>query len=148
MSTTKFPLAVLHYLSLFVLAVSVVASPFVFGWNGVSSTNDVAVDESSPHTSEQRTRVMESEVITATRRGFEPAAITRPQGKFILMIDNGSGTDLTFRFSRETGESIHNITSSREQLDWNEVVDLEPGEYVLTERDHPDWTCLIRITAR
>lgn len=90
---------------------------------------------------------MESESVTVTGRGFEPAAITRTQGKFILVVDNRSGTDLSLRFSRETGESVHEIRSSRDQLDWNEVVDLKPGRYVLTEVNHPSWACSVVITA-
>lgn len=64
------------------------------------------------------------------------------------MVDNRSGSNLNFRFSRLTGESLHEITSSQEELDWNDVVDLRPGRYVLTERDHPNWNCSITITAR
>lgn len=97
---------------------------------------------------EKRHALIESEIVTATRRGFAPAVITRPQGKFILMIDNRSGGDLRFHLSRETGEQLHEIRSSQEQLDWNEVLDLQPGRYVLTTPDHPQWTCVISITAR
>jgi hypothetical protein len=151
MSTKSYSMRVVKYLSLLVLGLSLVGSAFVFASKSGSGSNQIANLNGSEKThadSEHRRSLIESEVITATRRGFEPAAISRPQGRFILMIDNRSGTDLNFRFSRETGESIHEIGSSREQLDWNEIVDLQPGRYVLTERDHPDWTCSIRITAR
>lgn len=97
---------------------------------------------------ERRHTLIESESLTVTRRGFAPALITRAQGEFILMVDNRSGLDLNFRFSRETGEPLHEIRTSQQELDWNEVLDLQPGTYVLTERDHPEWKCLIRITAR
>ena len=107
---------------------------------------EVVAPRSSERTENGRTFI-ESESVTVTRRGFEPVAITRTQGKFILVVDNRSGIDLSLRFSRETGESVHEIRSSRDQLDWNEVVDLRPGRYVLTEVNHPSWACNIVITA-
>src|SRR5215475_5623746 len=76
---------------------------------------------------EQRHSSMEVEIVTATRRGFDPLVISRPKGKFILMVTNRSGDDLDFRFSRQIGESVHEIKSSRQELDWNEIVDLTPG---------------------
>jgi hypothetical protein len=64
------------------------------------------------------------------------------------MVDNRTGHDLNFRLARDAGELLHEIPSSREQLDWNEVLDLQPGRYVLSELNHPEWTCSITITAR
>ncbi len=95
-----------------------------------------------------RVTVVETELITVTRRGFEPRNITRSEGKFILMVENRIWQNLTLRFSRDTGESLHEITSSREKPDWNEVQDLRPGRYVLTEQNHPRWECAVTITAR
>lgn len=97
---------------------------------------------------QKRITSLESEIITTTARGFEPAQITRPEGKFILMIDNPTATELDFRLSRDNGQPLHEIRSTREEPDWNEILDLRPGRYVLTERSHPQWTCSVTITAR
>jgi hypothetical protein len=97
---------------------------------------------------QRRSSVIETELITVTRRGFEPTTISRPEGKFILMIENPAWRNLNLRFSRDSGESVNQIRASREEPDWNEVQDLRPGRYVLTEQNHPEWTCLITITAR
>jgi hypothetical protein len=97
---------------------------------------------------EKRSTLIESEIITTTPRGFEPAEITRPEGQFILMIDNRSEIELDFRLLRENGQPLHEIRSTRQEPDWNEVLDLRPGRYVLIELDHPQWTCSITITAR
>jgi len=46
----------------------------------------------------QRTRPIadfEAELITITPHGFEPREIMRPQGRFLLMIDNRSGVAAT-----------------------------------------------------
>ena len=148
MSTNIHSVANPKYLGLLVLAVSIGAFVLVYGRKSVSSANELAVAEGSRLQAEQQTGLIESEVISVTRRGFEPTAISRAAGKFILMVDNRSGAELNFRFSRETGERIHEIKSTQQELDWNDVVDLRPGRYLLTERDHPDWSCSITITAR
>ena len=153
MRITTLSIVALKRLGWFVLAVS------VFGFSVIAfanlfrngRTDGMAASVEATTTNavlEKRHALIESETVTATRRGFQPAVITRPQGKFILMIDNRSGEDLSFHLSRETGERLHEIRSSREQLDWNEVLDFQPGTYVLATLDHPEWTCMISITAR
>ena len=101
-----------------------------------------------PDKGQNRTRLLESEIVTVSDRGFEPTAITRSQGEFILMIENPNGQQLNFSLSRENGARLHQIRASREEPNWNEVQDLPPGRYVLTEQSHPEWMCLITITAR
>jgi len=93
-------------------------------------------------------RGVETEVVTLRATGFEPAEITRPAGEFILMVEDGAGRPVSLSFSRETGERLHEIRATREQPDWNELEDLQPGRYLLTEADHPDWVCRVTITAR
>lgn len=98
----------------------------------------------------QRTRHIadfESELITITPHGFEPQEITRPQGRFLLMIDNRSGLSATsLALTREAGERTHEMRVPREEPDWSDVVNLPPGRYVLTEDDHSEWTCVLIIT--
>lgn len=151
MSITSYSVRVLKKLRWLVLTLFVSAFMFVSqSLSGALPANQIAnsdVARTDP-TAEQRQTLIESEIITATRRGFEPMEISRPQGKFILMVDNRSGTDLNFRLSRETGEPLNEIASSSRELDWNEVLDLHPGKYILTEQAHPEWSCSIRITAK
>jgi hypothetical protein len=97
---------------------------------------------------QNRTRLLETEIVTVTRRGFEPTAITRSQGEFILMIENPNRQELNFTLSRKNGANLHEVRASRDAPDWNELQDLQPGEYELTERSHPEWKCLITITSR
>ena len=114
-------------------------------------TSDIAEPNTShrPDSAvQQRSSLIESELITTTARGFEPAEITRPQGRFILMIDNRTATEMNFRLLRDNGQPLHAVRSTREEPDWNELLDLRPGRYVLTELNHPEWTCSIVITAR
>lgn len=98
---------------------------------------------------QRRIADFESELITITPHGFEPQEITRPEGRVLLMVDNRSDLDMTsVRLSRETGMRINDIRVPREEPNWSEVVDLQPGRYVLTQSEHPDWECRITITAR
>ena len=98
---------------------------------------------------QQQVPQIESELITATPHGFEPREITRPQAQFLLMIDDRSSLDqLDIRLSREGGAEIRQISVSREAPDWSEVINLEAGQYLLTEANHPSWTCGLTITGQ
>ncbi len=91
----------------------------------------------------------ESELITITPHGFEPREITRLQGRFLLLVDNRSGLSATsLALTREAGARTHEMRVPREEPNWSDVVNLPPGRYVLTESDHPRWTCLITITTQ
>ncbi len=92
---------------------------------------------------------IEAELVTVTPHGFEPQGITRPKGSFLLMIDNRSGLAATsLSLTREAGPRTHEMRVPREQPNWSDVVDLQPGRYVLTEADHPGWACRLTITAQ
>jgi hypothetical protein len=149
MSITSYSVSVVKKIVWLALIMSVVACAIIFASRSLSDNRQSATDGETKYlATDQRHTLMESEVITVTRRGFEPALITRPVGRFILMLDNRSGKDLNFRLARDTGQPLTEIASSRQELDWNDVLDVQPGTYVLTERNHPEWSCSIRITAQ
>jgi hypothetical protein len=120
------------------------------------STSPVAalpeVVKTAPAAPTQRRRPIadfESELITITPHGFEPRELTRPPGQFLLLIDNRSDLAATLlSLTREAGPRTHEMHVPREEPNWSEVVDLQPGNYVLTEANHPRWECRITITAR
>ena len=90
---------------------------------------------------------IEAELITILPTGFEPAEIRRPAGKFLLAIDNRSGlTEVNVRLLRLVGRSTQELRIRRERPDLRKVVDLEPGAYLLTEANHPDWIGRLIIT--
>ncbi len=89
---------------------------------------------------------MESELITVTPHGFEPREITRPPGAFLLLIDNRSGLNtVNPRLTLDTLDVL-DLTIPREQPDWSDVLNLQPGVYLLTETGHPGWLCRVTIT--
>lgn len=90
---------------------------------------------------------VEVEVITAGPEGFSPAEITRPKGRFYLVVDNVAELPaLELQLTREAGHSLREQRVPRGQADWAEALDLEPGTYVLREAAHPDWVCRITVT--
>jgi hypothetical protein len=92
-------------------------------------------------------RKVESELITIHPTGFEPTEITRSKGPFLLAVENRSGLrEVDFQLAVERGGNVLRVKRSWERLDWNEVVDPPPGRYVLTEVNHPGWSCTITIT--
>jgi hypothetical protein len=111
-----------------------------------SSAQGPTTPVDDPPTSADR---LEAEIVTIRRSGFEPLQITRPAGRFLLVVDNRSELEeVDLRLDRRAGERQHQVRVRREALDWSEMFDLPPGHYVLTEATHPEWTCDITITPR
>ena len=92
---------------------------------------------------------IEAEVVTATPIGFEPAEITRPQGRFLLAVENAAGlSDLDLYLERETGGRVNVALSRRGRLRWREILDLPPGRYILRAANDESWRCSINLTPR
>jgi hypothetical protein len=90
---------------------------------------------------------VETEIVTLGSTGFEPGALTRPQGRFYLEVDNRSELpEVEFKISTESGQQLFQAIVPHEQLDWQQELDLAPGRYLLTEANHPEWVCQINIT--
>lgn len=95
---------------------------------------------------EQQERV-ETELVTITTTGFDPVQITRPRGKFHLEVDNRSATTVELRLDGPGQEAIKSATVDLNTLEWNEELDLAPGEYVLRAPAHSNWICRLTISA-
>jgi hypothetical protein len=90
-----------------------------------------------------------SRLVTLRPSGFEPSEITGPAGRWLLLVDNRSGTpEMWLRLDRVTGRRLHEIRVPHETLDWHDLFDLTPGEYVLTDTHHPDFACHITVTPK
>lgn len=89
------------------------------------------------------------EMISVGPDGFQPAMLTRPSGRFLLGMNNGSGVEeLTFQLMREDGTLIQEARVNRKQPNWRGLVNLPAGPYRLTETRNPEWVCRIVITPR
>jgi len=97
----------------------------------------------------QKQARVETELITLQPSGFEPGEIRRPQGAFILGVDNHAGVEaIELQFMRADGQRLNALQSPKRKVSWREVVDLAPGEYLLAVANHPEWTCKVTILPR
>ena len=88
----------------------------------------------------------EIELITLRPAGFEPAEITRPNGPFVLFIDDRSGRDnSSLLLRRSNGGQLRAIGLERRKSEWNDVVDLTPGTYILQDANNSELRCQITI---
>jgi hypothetical protein len=115
----------------------------VTGVVGTALPRTVAQTPSKPN------RSIGSVLITARHTGFEPSAITRPAGPVFFFVQNRSGFhEVALRLDREAGSRLYDVRVPRSKLDWQQVVDLHPGRYILTDSYHPDWICTITVTTK
>lgn len=89
---------------------------------------------------------IETELVTVLRTGFEPLEISRPRGPFFLEVDNRSEGDVNLRLERLGHERLKARALLTTAPEWQEELNLPPGDYVLSDANHPDWTCRITIT--
>lgn len=88
----------------------------------------------------------EVEVITILPTGLYPAEITRPKGLFLLAVENRSGLKaIQLRVDGEAGNRVHTGQIHPLKHYWHQGVDLPPGRYTLSEANHPDWKCTIKV---
>lgn len=91
----------------------------------------------------------EAILITFQPYGFEPSEVTLKAEPFLLAVDNRSGVhEPMFRVNRVAGGRLHEVKMAKGRLAWRQLVNLSPGDYVLTEATHPDLVCRITITPR
>ena len=88
----------------------------------------------------------EVELVTLRPAGFEPTEITRSKGPFVLFVDDRSGNDSSsLELKRMNGQRVRAISWNRGKSEWNDVVDLAPGTYVLQDASNADLRCQITI---
>ena len=88
-------------------------------------------------------------LLTIRPTGFDPAEITLPAGEYLVIVRNSTGLDeFALRLDRDAGERLHDVRMPRYKRRWKQVVSLSPGSYVVTETNHPQWTCRITVTGR
>ena len=89
---------------------------------------------------------LEVELVTLRPAGFEPSELTRPKGAFVLFVDDRSGRESSLLLlQRANSERLRAINIQRKKSDWNDVVDLTPGTYVLQDANRSELRCQITI---
>ena len=90
---------------------------------------------------------LEVELITLKPEGFEPSEIVRPKGPFVLLVDDRSGKEgSSLRLQRLLGERLRDVNTTRRKSEWYDLIDLPPGDYVLSDAENATKRC--RITLR
>jgi hypothetical protein len=88
----------------------------------------------------------EIELVTLRPAGFEPSEITRPKGAFVLFVEDRSGREnSSLGLQRANGERVRTVSLQRRRSEWNDVVDLTPGTYILQDVNNPALRCQINI---
>ena len=88
----------------------------------------------------------EVELVTLKPAGFEPSEITRPKGPFILFVDDRSGKDSSsLELKRMNSQRVRTVSLNRRKSEWNDVIDLSPGTYVLQDVSNSELRCQITI---
>jgi hypothetical protein len=94
-----------------------------------------------------KAKLTDSVLVTIFPGGFNRTQITSPAIPFFLLIENRSGlSEVSLRLDRVAGSRLRTAAVEREQPNWADLLDLSPGEYVLSEANHPDWICHITVT--
>jgi uncharacterized cupredoxin-like copper-binding protein len=97
----------------------------------------------------QAQSMLETQRITLTPMGFEPAEVTRPAGRFLLAINDRSGQrDSSFVLRHSTGERLREfrVGETHRKHEWREVVNLPPGRYLLSDVENPEHVCHFLLT--
>lgn len=111
----------------------------------------------------QPAKIREVSVITVQPNGFEPKEVTH-QRDLLLVVDNHSGlpaitlelsllTDSGVRVPiplklkpTDAGNGIAELRVPREVVAFHNQLSLAPGQYLLTEANHKEWSCRLNIT--
>lgn len=92
--------------------------------------------------------LLDTEFVELGPYGFVPRQIVRqkPGKHFVFVRTVVPIRPLVLRLLRETGsEKLKDVPIQAGKGYWNEVLDLTPGNYILTEANHPSWICKITI---
>lgn len=108
----------------------------------LATSESKAKENASLSSANDELRVVSLQV---TPNGFEPAETVIPRGKFLILLQNRTGSrDLSFYLIRENQERVAQSDSQRR--DWKLHVQLGPGTYIVGETNHPEWQSIIRVT--
>ncbi len=90
----------------------------------------------------------EVEVVTIYPHRFIPAELALPNKKFLLVVNNRAQLEtMNLSLSRVNGnEKLKEVAVSRKEHDFNDLIDLPPGDYLLKEASMPNAGCKITIT--
>jgi hypothetical protein len=82
--------------------------------------------------------------IELTSSGFTPTEVRHAPGRFAIAVENTTlSGEYMLRLKAEDGTLLNEFQVQKGSSAW--TINLQTGTYVLTETDHPQWTCRIVI---
>jgi hypothetical protein len=82
--------------------------------------------------------------IELSTNGFAPAELQHGPGTFAIAVENKTlSGEYTLRLKADDGTILHEFQVQKGSSAW--TVNLPTGGYVLTEANHPQWTCRIVV---
>ncbi len=130
------------------VAILILVSLTALAWTRLSTTTITRQPSSAALDMGKAKRSSIATVIpTLTRFGFEPAEFNIPAGRCLLAVRNNSeleGIDL--ELTRQSGQKLVSGRYNNGKKNWDRVLDLVPGEYVLSVSGHPEWGCKIIVS--
>lgn len=115
-----------------------------------ASRPSVSLSSKGEHIAEKQSSPskVEAEILVLRHDGFHPREISRPPGRFLLALQNQStAEELSLTLTPEGGNPLKQVRFENKQSKLREVIELPPGRYVLSEANHPEWTCSIEIVS-
>jgi hypothetical protein len=95
------------------------------------------------------TEKFEPVVVTLQPSGFHPTEVVREEGRAALIVVNRTGLkEIALNLDRQAGARLRATRISENRPRWGEMFDLTPGQYVISEENHPQWTCTITVKAK
>ena len=137
-----------HHLNPLVTMVVILAAVCILAL-GAKARLTASGDQTIPPNAQRNNVPIPSNIQVETFRlgfnGFEPKEITRRPGPFVLGIDNYNFRNASFELVREDGNTAHEINWPTGKTRYRKLLNLPPGNYLLREVNHPDWTAQIII---
>src|SRR5260370_27141751 len=88
-------------------------------------------------------------VVLVRPNGMEPRQVQVPAGPLFLAAQNrSSARNLKLDLDVEKGNRVREVALPAHKAVSEELYDLTPGTYLLTEANHPAWVCRIVVTPK
>lgn len=85
-------------------------------------------------------------LLTVEPHGFEPSAVTVPAGKYLLIVNNRSGSaQFSFRLLSALNAVLGNLPLASKSSRSTLLVNLVRGKWILQEGTHTNLTCTINV---
>jgi hypothetical protein len=143
------PIAVVAALSLSALAWPSVKATRTTPANDRAAQGTLASQPAAESTAATSGQTNDLIATTLSPTGFSPTGLSHAAGRFNLRVNNKSRQQkISLRLSKSDGEKLTEVQLTDKVRGWTEPVELAPGNYTLTEANHPDWACNIEVTAQ